>query len=278
VPGDTEVDAALRYESAPARRERVLDLVREKGYYSLSDLGREFGVSEMTVRRDVAKLGRQGLVRVVHGGVSAVTDLLTPVEFRFRSHQHTAAKRAIAGFALTLLGPGTVVGLDAGTTVLEVALGLPRDVNLTVVTHSLPVMSALSRARGAQLITLGGMFMPEAQAFSGSLALRSLSQLRIQTLLLGAASVHGGSVWSTNTFDAEIKQALMAAADRTVVLADSSKFDYSTLMLVSSLAEVSMVVTDEHISAAGRAEVAEAGSELVTVPVPGRGLRALDRS
>jgi DeoR family fructose operon transcriptional repressor len=242
-----------------------MDLVREKGYYAVTDLGREFGVSDMTVRRDVAKLAEQGLLRVVHGGVSAVTDLFAPVEFGFRSHQRTAAKRAIADHALTLLQPGSVVGLDAGTTVLEVARRLPRDCNFTVVTHSLPVMGVVAHRQGIQLIGVGGMFLPQVQAFSGSLALRSLSQLRLHTFVMGTAAVRGRSLWSTNSFDAEMKQALMAAADTTVLLADSSKFEYSTLMMVADLSQVSVLVTDEQISDAAREGVASAGVKLVVV-------------
>jgi DeoR/GlpR family transcriptional regulator of sugar metabolism len=266
VTGEIEDSEALRYDSAPERRELIMDLVREKGYYALTDLGRVFGVSEMTVRRDVAKLAEQGLVRVVHGGVSAVTDLFAPVEFRFRSHQHTAAKRAIADHALTLLRPGSVVGLDAGTTVLEVARRLPGDRNLTVVTHSLPVMGLCAHRQGVQLMGIGGVFLPQVQAFSGSLALRSLAQLRIQTLVMGAAAIRDGSIRSTNSFEAEMKQAFMAAADTTVVLADSSKFEYWTLMMVAELSQVSVLVTDDQISAAARAEVARSGVQLVVVP------------
>jgi DeoR/GlpR family transcriptional regulator of sugar metabolism len=266
LTGATEDSEALRYDSAPQRRERIMDLVRDKGYYALTDLGRELGVSEMTVRRDVAKLAEQGLVRVVHGGVSAVTDLFAPVEFRFRSHQHTAAKRAIADYALTLLEPGSVVGLDAGTTVLEVARRMPADRNLTVVTHSLPVMGLVAHRPGIQLIGIGGVFLPQVQAFSGSLALRSLSQLRIQVLVMGAAAIRGRSVRSTNSFEAEMKQALMAAADTTVVLADSSKFEYSTLMMVAELSQVGVLVTDDQLSATARQEVADAGVQLVIVP------------
>jgi len=260
----------LRYDSAPERRERILDLVREKGYYAMTDLGREFGVSEMTVRRDVGKLAQQGLVRVVHGGVSAVTDLLAPIEFRFRSHQHTSTKRALAEYALTLLAQDSVVGLDAGTTVLEVARRLPADRNLTVVTHSLPAMGVVAHRPGLQLIGIGGVFIPQGQAFAGSLALRFLSQLRMQTFVMGAAAIRDRSIWSTNSFDAEMKQALMDAADTVIVLADSSKFEYSTLLMVAKLSQVGVVVTDEQISDRARAEAAEAGVKLVVVPTRAR--------
>jgi DeoR/GlpR family transcriptional regulator of sugar metabolism len=266
VTQEPEDSEALRYDSAPERRERILDLVREKGYYAVTDLGREFGVSEMTVRRDVGKLAQQGLVRVVHGGVSAVTDLFAPIEFRFRSHQHTSTKRAIADYALTLLGQDSVVGLDAGTTVLEVARRLPDGRNLTIVTHSLPAMGVVAHRPGLQLIGIGGVFMPQGQAFAGGLALRFLSQLRIQTFVMGAAAIRDQSIWSTNSFDAEMKQALMEAADTVIVLADSSKFEYSTLLMVAKLSDVSVLVTDEQISDKARSEVAETGVKLVVVP------------
>jgi DeoR/GlpR family transcriptional regulator of sugar metabolism len=219
----------------------------------------------MTARRDVTKLVAQGLVRVVSDGVSVVTDLLMPVEFRFRSHEHTAAKRAIARYALFLLEESSAVGFDSGTTVLEVARRLPKDRSLTVVTHSLPVMDAVARYPGVHLIGLGGVFLPQGQAFTGNLALRSVSQLRIQTFLLGATSIRGGSMWATNGFGAEMKRALMQAAERTVLLADSSKFDYSALMMVAELSKVSIIVTDDLVSDATRAAIANAGVELVAV-------------
>jgi DeoR/GlpR family transcriptional regulator of sugar metabolism len=265
VRGEAEDSEVLRYDSAQERRERILDLVREKNYYAVIDLGREFGVSEMTVRRDVAKLAEQGLVRVVHGGVSAVTDLFAPIEFRFRSHQHTAAKRAIADYALTLLQQDSVVGLDAGTTVLEVARRLPRDRNLTIVTHSVPVIGMVVHRQGLELIGVGGVFLPRVQAFVGSLALQSLSQLRIQTFMMGAAAIRNRSFLGTNSFDAEVKQAMIKAADTIVVLADSSKFEYSTLMTVAQFSQVNVIVTDDQISDRARTEVEEAGIKLVVV-------------
>jgi DeoR/GlpR family transcriptional regulator of sugar metabolism len=258
---------ALRYDSAPTRREQILDLVRESGYYALAALSRDLGVSDMTVRRDVRKLAEQGLVNVVHGGVSAVTDLIAPVDFRFRSDQHTTAKRAIAIQTLALIPPGSVVGLDAGTTLVEVARRLPLDQRLTVVTHSLPAMAAVSRRPGIELIGLGGAFFREGQEFAGPLAHKLISQLRVETLLLGTAAVREGRLWSTNGPDVEMKQAMMKAADKVVLLVDSSKFAYSALMMVAELSAVTTVVTDELISDSARRVVVDAGVQLIVVPL-----------
>jgi DeoR/GlpR family transcriptional regulator of sugar metabolism len=87
---------------------------------------------------------------------------------------------------------------------------------------------------------------------------------------MGAAAIRDRSIWSTNSFDAEMKQALMEAADTVIVLADSSKFEYSTLLMVAKLSEVSVLVTDEQISDKARSEVAETGVKLVVVPTRAR--------
>jgi DeoR/GlpR family transcriptional regulator of sugar metabolism len=271
-------DTALRYESAPARRERILDLVRESGYYSLAVLSRDLGVSDMTVRRDVRKLAEQGLVNVVHGGVSAVTDLMAPVDFRFRIDQHLAAKRAIAMHALTTIPAGAVVGLDAGTTVAEAARQMPIDKRLTVVTHSLPAMAVISRRPGINLIGLGGTFFREGQEFAGALARSLVSQLRLDILLLGAAAVRDGRMWSTNGADVEMKQALMRAADRVILLADSTKFAYSALMMVADLSALTAVITDELITDEAREAALRARAELVIVPLGAAGRDLSDAS
>ncbi len=259
--------AQLRYNSAPERRERILDLVKETGYFSVSELGERFGVSEMTVRRDLGRLEELGLVRVVHGGVSAITDLHAPIEFRFRTHHHSTAKRAIGAHAATMLEPNAVIGLDAGTTVLELARRLPTAQNLTAVTHSLPTMSAVVRREGVRLIGLAGTYEPGVQDFAGQMAATALSQLRIQTMFLATSSIRDGAMWATTSHDVEMKQALMRVADRVVLLTDSSKFEYSALMMVAPLSTVTILVTDDDISEAAARTVREAGIELVTVPV-----------
>jgi len=221
----------------------------------------------MTVRRDLGRLEELGLVRVVHGGVSAITDLEAPLAFQFRTHHHTAAKRAIGAYAAAMVESNSVIGLDAGTTVLELARRLPAGQGLTAVTHSLPTMSAVARRDGVRLIGLAGTYEPEIQAFAGQMASSPLAQLRIQTMFLATTSIREGAMWATTSHDVEMKQALMRVADRVVLLADSSKFGYSALMMVAPLSTATTLVTDEHIPAATAEAVRRAGVELVTVPV-----------
>ena len=264
VSGDP---AQLRYNSAPERRERILDVVKATGYSSVTELGERFGVSEMTVRRDLGRLEEQGLVRVVHGGVSAANDLRTPLEFQFRTHHNMLAKRALGVHAAGMVEPGSVIAVDAGTTTLELARRLPAGRGLTVVTHSLPAMGVIARREGVRLIGLAGTYEPEIQAFAGQLASSPLAELRVQTMFLATSSIRDGAMWATTSHDVEMKRALMQVADRVVLLVDSSKFEYSAFMMVAPLSAVSVMVTDSGISREARRVVADAGVELVLVPI-----------
>jgi DeoR/GlpR family transcriptional regulator of sugar metabolism len=256
-------DTRLRYESAPARRERILDLVRESGFCVVSEVAKSLGVSEMTVRRDFRELADMGLVRQVHGGVSALTSASGPIDFRLRAVENQGAKRAIAKAAVGLLEPGSVVAFDAGTTTLEVARQLPEGIRLTVVTHSLPTMSTLAGRSSIEIIGVGGQLHNETQAFAGAMTVRSINEVRVQTALLAATSVRDGAMWCTNTFDAETKQALLASSDRVVLLVDSSKFSATSVMRVGGLDGVHTVVTDDGVAEQTVRQLERSGTSVV---------------
>jgi DeoR/GlpR family transcriptional regulator of sugar metabolism len=259
--------SSFTYDTAPDRRTRILDLVRENGFCSASELSSILKVSEMTVRRDVRQLAGEGLVRVVHGGVSAITTVLGPVDFRLRATQQLDAKRAIARCAVDRIHSGTVIALDAGTTTLEVARQLPSDLRLTVVTHSLPAMAILAGRAATDVIGLGGNLHRETQAFAGPETIRSLSQIRVNTLLLAATAVRNSAMWCTNSFDAETKRALIASADRVILLVDSSKFETTALMRVAALDAIETVITDDGIEPDTQAALVRNGQDVVVVSV-----------
>lgn len=260
---DLADSSALRYESAPARRKHILDLVNERGFCSAVELSHHLSVSEMTVRRDIRRMADEGLARAVHGGISATSNLLGPIDFQFRASQRLSEKQAIARLAVSMIKPDTVVAIDAGTTTLEAARLLPPDIRITVVTHSLPVIGSLASRSTIELIGLGGALHLETQAFAGPITLRALSDIRAHTLLLGATSVRDNAMWCTNTFDAATKRALIEAADHVVLLVDSEKFDLTAFMKVAELSAAHTVITDERISDRSKEMIASANVELL---------------
>ena len=152
---------AMRYDSAPQRRRVIMERLRETGFVSVTSLTRDLGVSDMTVRRDLRKLEKQGSVRVVHGGVSALHGPMHNPAFVSRSRMDEAANKAIAETALGLVADKDTIAIDAGTTTYALAQALPHGFDGTVVTHSVPVIQLLlSRGRG-KVVGLGGELLHE---------------------------------------------------------------------------------------------------------------------
>jgi len=245
---------------ARQRQDVILEQVRSRGSVRVSELVDRLGVSDMTVRRDIAQLSRRGLVDRVHGG-AASTDARSSDEpgFAAKSALQQAEKRAIGALAASLVEPGASVALSAGTTTVEVALALRDVLDLTVVTNSPPVAEALHEPsrRDRTVILCGGIRTP-SDALVGPVAVRSLESLHVDWLFLG---VHGiattAGLTTPNLVEGETDRALMAAASSVVVVADSTKWGVVGLSSIADLDAVDVLVTDTGLPDDARAVVTE---------------------
>jgi DeoR/GlpR family transcriptional regulator of sugar metabolism len=264
VDADGVAAKDLRYRGAVARRERILDLVRESGFRTAAELSEALGVSQMTVRRDIHQLAEEGLVRSGYGGVSSIVPPVGGVDFQLRAQANLEAKRAIARHAAryVLERRPAVVALDAGTTVFEVLGHIPDGQRFTIVTHSLPVLTALSSREDIEVVALGGVLHAETQAFAGPATVAALEHIRVGTVLLAASAVRDGTMYCGNPFDAETKRALTRAADEVVLLADATKFSLPAVFPVGPVSEVDVVIVDDALSAAERESLERAGVRL----------------
>jgi DeoR/GlpR family transcriptional regulator of sugar metabolism len=236
----------MRYRDAPARRSAVLEIVRQQGFSRVSDLSDQLGVSRITVRRDIARLEQDQLVRGAHGGAVAMGLAGPGTHFATRRGSNAGAKRAIARKAVEQVmqrsaGP---LGIDAGTTGFEAARFLVPDHQLTVVTHSLPVMVELAERPNVEVVGTGGVLHPETQAFAGPSTVAAYSRVRLDTVLLTASAVRNNIMFCGNAFDAETKRQMMAVADKVVLLVDASKFEGSAPFQVAEMARVHVVIVD----------------------------------
>jgi DeoR family fructose operon transcriptional repressor len=261
----------MYYDNPSQRRLSILELVRRSGFCRTSELSEMLGVSIMTIRRDIQKLANNGLVQEVYGGVRVVQEDMGGYDFRHRLGKNQGAKKAIALCARELIDPNSIIALDAGTTVLELARVLPRDINLTVVTHSLPVMSVLSTREDIELIGLGGVFHKVTQAFTGPQTLHSVRELRVNRLFLAMVAIQNGAMYCGNPYDAEMKRELIKASDEVTLLVDSSKFHNSAGIFVAPLNDVATIIVDE--SYCQDSQVEASNVNLITAPrIPDREL------
>lgn len=248
------------------RMEKLIELLKRRGYCSVKELSDELGVSPMTIRRDLGTLAAEHLVGVTHGGARLLRQQAEPdVDIRLGVHEHQ--KRAIGRLAATLIESGDVIGLDAGSTVIHVAHNLP-ELPLTVVTYSLAVANVVAKRSQRQLHLLGGTFHPESMSFSGPQARIALRDLRINKMFLAASGLLlTDGLSCTYLFDAEVKKALIESSLRLILCMDSSKIGKVFLAHFSDIERVHVLVTDSAITPSDRHELESRGVQVMIAPI-----------
>ena len=248
------------------RRTRLLDMIRVRGFASIEEITKELGISESTARRDLDALEEQGAARRTHGGVLYAGGVPRLAEFGERQPAHWAAKRAIAVAAAEEIADGETVLLDGGTTTYEVARLLVGR-SLQVVTNSLPVANLFASESRTDLVLLGGYVSPRTGVCLGPYANELLGRLHVTTTVLSAAGIDAEGLFNAHLLLAETEQAMLQAAGRVIVVADSSKVGRKSLPLVSPLEAIDLVVSDAGLSASWRERITAAGPRLLVTQV-----------
>ncbi|MFD7701707.1 DeoR/GlpR family DNA-binding transcription regulator [Streptomyces caelestis] len=231
--------------SVAHRLDLTLRLVQGSDTLSVSDLSERLGVSEMTVRRDLNALERQGLVHRVHGGAVATRPREEGGGFAAREEWQTATKDRLGAAVAATVEPGSRVLLDAGTTTVHVAEHLAERAPLTVAVLSLQTATVLADRPGVELIVVGGLSRPGERSLVGPLALRTLESLSFDRFVMSIGGVHAERGWSEFSLDdAAVKQAGLAQSARTVAVADATKLGVRAFSQVAPLGAVDHFVTD----------------------------------
>ena len=252
------IQQSPRHKLPAHRREEILRAVRS-GSAHVGELAQSFGVSEMTVRRDLQELARDGRLERVRGG--AVSASAEP-PFEQTVVERFEAKDRIGAAAAGLVREGETVMIDIGTTTLQAAHHL-RGSRITVVTTSLAVYEELVPDPGIELLLPGGVVRRNYRSLVGVLAEDSLRQLKADVLFLGTSAVDERlAVWDSTMVEVPIKRAMIAAAGRVVLLADAAKFAMEGSVRVCEAGAIDQIVTDDARPAGARAAIDEAGIEV----------------
>lgn len=249
---------------AAERHRFMIERARDAGRVDVSALAAELAVTTETVRRDLTVLERQGVLRRVHGGAIPVERLSFEPGVAARGAVSRSEKERIAKAALTELpGEGAVL-LDAGTTTARLADLLPPDRELTVVTNALPIAMTLSARANLTVIMIGGRVRGRTLAAVDAWALRALADTYVDVAFLGTNGLSVARGLSTpDPNEAAVKAAMVTAARRTVVLADSSKVGVDCFARFARLDQVDAVITDDGLDPANAEAVAAAGPRVV---------------
>jgi DeoR family transcriptional regulator, deoxyribose operon repressor len=183
-----------------------------------------FGVSEMTVRRDIAE--SHGRLAALGGHVIAVSESEAPYALDREQDSHLEAKLAACELALPLIAREDTIFIDSGTTTCHIASRLPTDLNLTVVCFSMNVAAILARMPTIRWLLIGGRYHSSTASFSGPQGASLLNDIRINKAFVSAGGVHRKlGVSCANFSEVGMKRAVIANAAESYLVIDSSKFD-----------------------------------------------------
>lgn len=231
------------------RHKRVIDLLKKESKIRVDDLAARLNVSQVTMRKDLDTLEKRGLLERIHGSAIFSQQSRFNITFLEKLHMNAAAKKLIAQAALSYINEGDSIILDAGTTTLSLAQALAgKFKSLYVITNSVAAALELSKA-GYEILLIGGQVRNHSLALIGPAAVKTLESYHADRAFIGASGIslsHGCS--TPNALDAEIKEAMIRAAEETYVLSDSSKFGHNCLVSFASLSDIHLTITDSGIS------------------------------
>jgi len=238
--------------SAHDRRAAIMTLLLEQERVRVRDLAARFGVSAMTVHRDLDALEGRGVLRKVHGGATAQPTALYESSLGFRLNEMRDAKRRIAELAVRSVQPGSSVALDDSTTTLAALPHLAAIPQLTIVTYFASVVEEIARLTEGtiKLVVVGGTYNAKYHSFGGVLALRGLEELHVDHsfVSVSAVDVERGA-FHQEPDQAALKRTMVEIARHSTLLADASKFAKGALHRVTDLAAFDAIVVDDSTDA-----------------------------
>ncbi len=256
--------------TAHQRRLKIAQQVQDVGSVRVAELTRAFRVTDTSIRRDLEILESQGRLRRIHGGAVASARSQAPQSFQVKGREHPDEKERIGAAAMALVRAGESILLDSGTTVVQVALHLPKALNgplpLTVVTNSLPVIAELQTWNSIHLNLLGGILLPEFQATVGPQTISNLRRVQVDKAFIGCDGLtlsHG--LTTPHMLIGEVGRVMAEVAREVIVVADSTKLGRVCFTPIVPLSAVRRLITDSNAPAKLVAEIRAAGVEVILV-------------
>jgi DeoR/GlpR family transcriptional regulator of sugar metabolism len=248
------------------RRHRILQRVAEEQTIHIRETAVDLGVSEMTIRRDITRLERDGFLRRTYGGATAHVTRSLELAFNARALQSAAAKRLIAMAAVPLVARATTLFIGTGTTAEQFALYLPPRDDVTIITNSLPVASLLG-TRPGRVVILGGEVRPHELCCVGPVAHATVGRYNADVAVLGVAGLsvrHGITELDDET--AEVHRLMAERSEGLVVVADGSKLGSAAVATVLPVDAITTLVTDETAGATDLDALRVRGVDVVVAP------------
>ena len=268
TPATQRGRAPARQDKTRERRSRILELVEERDSVTVKELADEFGLTEMSVRRDLIAMESESLITRVRGGATRPLVGMPSKQYAAAAQRNSAVKARIARAAVELVPSGSIVFFYSGSTVARTAASLSEEQrgSLTVVTNSLPIINEASIWDDPHLVAIGGTYLPSYMAFVGPQAMQPLTELSADVAVLGCDGLSGdGGLTTPHQLVAQIGTTLIDRARRTIVVADSSKIGRRGFMPIAPVGAIDVLVTDEGAPSEELSALRAQGVEVIVI-------------
>jgi DeoR/GlpR family transcriptional regulator of sugar metabolism len=252
------------------RQQEMASMVMAEGTVRIELLAEHFGISHMTVHRDLDELEARGLLRKTRGAATALASSLVESSDVYRVAQQHVLKEEIASEAASLIEPGEAIFLDDSTTVIAMAGYLAAKAPLTIITNVLTLMNEFRGARDIALISVGGVYYNWCSSFMGGIAIRIINQLRADAVFMSTAAITDDICFHQSQETVDVKRAMFNSAKKRYLLVDHTKFQRRALYSLAALSEFDAVIVDSQTNQADVSRLRASGVNVIVArPHPG---------
>lgn len=253
-------------EGVNQRQKKIIEMVDEKDFVSVKELGEIFDVSLVTIRKDLSFLEEKRFLYRVHGGASKLQRYVFERSVIEKEQERIEEKKKIAKAALSLVKENDILVLASGTSVYYLAKELVRLRQLTVCTPSLRASLALAENQLINIIQLGGELRKSSRSVIGSMAESSILQFSSHLLFLGVDGIDVNfGISTSNAAEARLNQMMIQQAEKVVVLADSTKINKRGFGKIADIDAVDILITNAPVDPTFLKSVTDLGVEVITV-------------
>ena len=227
------------------RKQEIIKIIKQDKSVRVTQLSEKYNVTEETIRRDLEKLEKEGILTRTYGGAVIDEHVSDDPTFVVRSKENIDNKRKIAKYASQLIKDGDTVFLDPSTTALQVAKSIKEDKSVTIITNSVNAVKTLSKNKKFNIIGIGGTLNTRTLSFEGPIASRFINNYYADKVIFSCKGISKEKgIMDSHEETVEIKNRMIDNAKQTILVVDESKFDRKALIKVIDFAKVDIIVTD----------------------------------
>ncbi|SHH42876.1 DeoR/GlpR family DNA-binding transcription regulator [Clostridium grantii] len=249
---------------AVERRKIIITIIEEEKSVMVTDLSKNFGVTEETVRRDLEKLEKQGLLKRTYGGAVINESTVQELPFKIREVRNKEGKKCIGKMVAEYINDGDTILLDSSSTAIQVAEFLKNRNKLTVITNSVILLTKLAKVDGITVISTGGTLREGAMSLVGSISQNTIQNYNVDVAVVCCKGIHKEKgITDSNEQECEVKKSMIEVADKVLLVVDNTKFDKKAFVKICDLEKVDMVFTDKKLSQEWEETIYNSKGELI---------------